>query len=448
MPEIKSSQNPINKDTKPSIKGIDPSQMNPSAKPEAQFVLPQRRGYSKFLIIPVGLIVLLGAAWIAYTAFSKPASAPAVETQQVVEKKPATVQSDTRYYLASDSEFTEARVYQYSEKGDEKIGTIKQKNLFIAGKYTEPYTYVVNSNDGKLQILDATTAKLEPLLDLEDPTAVVRDVALSGDKKLLAYARNYEGSEKNKPGGEIWTYNVETKEKKQIVKRTELGIYQGFSILGWRNDDKELIVSALGGDAGAVWGDIYQVTIATGKIDVVNPVEEKDKVGFITGVLSPDSNLWLFEYCADVDEVAQEKDGENFFAVPCASGTELHTYNFGTKDIKTVYQNLRYDNNVDKSMLRTFMSEVWQDDKTIIAAVPGAILSIPLGSPDKATELVTYDRYNPQNFKNNYVNLIEANDKQLVYTRAESWFVFDRDSQKIIDLNAEARKESINSWLN
>lgn len=446
MPEIKSSENL--KETKPLIKGIDPSQMNPIAKPEAMFVLPKRRGYSKYIIIPIILIAFLAAAWVVYGQYSKQASAPTVEIQQEVkEEVPVEVKSDTRYYLASPTEGKETKVYKYSDGTDTLVGKIDQGSLSVIGNYVRPYTYLVNFNFGKLQILDATTAKIEPLFDLKDPNIQIREVALSSDKKWLAYGRNFEGVDGKGWSGELWLYNIETKEQKQIGKQIELGLYQGFSILGWRNGDKELVVSALGGDAGAVWGDIYVANIETGKMDKIDPIEKKDKVGFITGILSPNHDKWLFEYCAQPDKAAIEKaDGITGYT-PCISGTELRTYDFGTKEIKTVYKNLRYDNNGDKNMLRTFMSKRWRDDKTIIAAVPGAILSIPVGNPDKTTELVTYDRSNPQKFADNFVSIVNADGKQIVYIKDETWYVFNYKSEKVTDLNPAVRKEFINSWL-
>lgn len=439
MPEIN------NKEIKPELK----SEQKSAPKYEPQFVLPQRRGYIKYITIPIVVMVVLACAWVAYAFFSQPAPIPATPiVPEQTESEPVPVPDGARYYLAYDSaDYTEARIYQYSKDGDKpdsKVGAIAQKNLGVLGKYIKPYTYVVGVPDNKLQILDATTAKLEPLFELPD-LALVRDVAVSNDKKWLAYGRNFEGGEKG-GSGELWLYNLETKEQKQLVKKTELGMYQGFSVLGWRDNDKEIIVSALGGDAGAIWGDIYQVNIEAGTLEKILPVAEKDRTGFITGQLSPSGEKWLFQYCAQPDQAAIDKS-EGFGVQPCTSGTELRTYEFGTEQTKTVYRNLRYDNNVDKSTLRTFMSVLWQDDDTIVAAVPGAILGIPVGSPDKTTELVVYDRGTPQNFINNSVNLIEATPEHLVYVRSDNWFVLNRTSQKISDLNSISRGEAINFWL-
>ncbi len=409
-------------------------------KPEPKFILPAKRGYSKFIILPLALIAFLFAGWYVYAGYSKKADAPDVPVE-VPTQEPVKAKSDDRYFLASDNNAAETRVYKYSQGVDTKIGTIKEKYITVLGKFTDPYTYVVASNSGKVYVLDATTAKMELLLENTDPLVMIRQTALSSDKKWLAYALTTEGEKK---GSEIWLYNTETKEKKQLVKKTELGMYQGFSILGWRNEDQELIVSSLGGDGGGIWGDIHQVNIVTGKIEVVNPVEEKDKRGFITGQLSPDGEMWLYEYCAIEDKSEVENMG---FMQPCTTGAELQAYEFATKTIKKVYQNLRYDNNVKKNSLRTFMSYDWIDNKTIIAAVPGAILSIPWGNPDQTKELVTYDRTDPAKFADNYVSLVSADEKGVVYQRGESWFVFDRETEKITDLNPQARAENISSWL-
>jgi Galactose oxidase, central domain len=413
----------------------------PPQKPESQFVLPTRRGYSRWIIVPIALVIILWAAWFAYGKIAHQTTSP--DPEVVEQSKTETkISLNNAYYLTYDvPNYETASIYQYSGDGKPDIltGQIKEKNLELLGKYVKPYTYIVKGEGSKLQILDASSAKLDPLFDIPD-NAIIRDTQLSSDNLWLAYGRSYEDGE-NKSYGEIWLYNLETKEQKQIGAKIPLSMYQAISIVGWRNNDTELIVSAIGGDAGAIWGDIFQVNVPSNKIDKLTVVADKEANGFVAGRLSPSKDQWLFQYCEKPDT------GEDNSLVPCPDGTQLRTYDFGTKELKTVYQNLRYADNADKNILRTFMDYEWQDDGTIIAAVPGAMLSISTKETDKATELFTYNRSNPQDFKNSYIGLQNDVGGRIVFNRAESWFVFDYDSKKIIDLNPASRNEAIYYWL-
>lgn len=429
-----------------SGKSVTPS--TPAPNNEKLFELPtsNHRNYWKFFLVLVGLIALGTGGYFAYSAYSKPAPAPVVETPQEPEEK--IIPEGTRYYLAYNEDDTEARIYRYSENSsepDEKIASIPQKNLSIIGKYTKPYTYVTHDAVGnKLQLLDATTGKLEQFFDVPK-TSIVGQVAVSEDKKFLAYGRTYEGGEKD-GYGELWLYNIETKEQKQLGEKIPLKLYQVISVIGWRDNDSKLVVSAVGGDAGAVWGDIYEADTQTGKLTTLTKPEDANLMGFLFGRLSPDANQWLYEFCATPDTEVREKN-DGFFEA-CTSGAELRIYDFVSQQTKTIYQNFRYEDNVDKSALRTFMSYVWQDNKTIIAAVPGALLSIPVSTPDKTTEILSYDRFTPQDFKNDFLNIDSATPGSIVFSRSETWHVFDRVSQKLVNINTFDRKERITVWLN
>jgi hypothetical protein len=425
-----------------------PEIQNQTPKPEPKFILPQRRGYLKYLLTPIILIVLAAVAWILYMQFSKPVTTTTVPTPA---HEDAQVKSGTSFYLAVDSEGdsnTEktTRLYQYDPNAtadDNKIAQTNAKFFDVLTKYNQPYTYIASSADHKFYTLNAATGKIEQLFELDqDPMS--REVAVSDDKQWLAYARNYEGSEAGKSGGEIWLYNFETKEQKQLVKKTELGLYEGFSVLGWRNNDKEIIVSGLGGDAGATWGDIYDVSIATGELVKVNPLPEKDATDFLRGSLSPDGDKWLYAHCEKPDTGSTQAGGSNYGA--CVSGTELRTYDFNTKDIKTVYQNLRYDNNADKNSLRVIGDYKWEDNNTIVAAVPGAILEIALTN-SKAEEVYTFDQYKPQDFSNHPIQLRNASKDQIVFNRDDNWEVYDRASNKLVVINKSKDKETIIHWL-
>ncbi len=417
---------------------------------DPKFILPQRRSWVKYIMIPIIVILVLACAAILYIQFSKPTATPAPVPAPV--KEDVKVKSGTSFYLATESDGDSSveratRLYQYSADSatqDVQILETKEKFFDVLTKYNQPYTYIAKNATNKFFILDANAGKIDLLFELaEDP--MVREVAVSEDKTMMAYARNFEGSENGKSGGSIWTYNFETKTQKEIVKKTELGLYQGFSVLGWRDNDKELIVSGLGGDAGATWGDIYQVNIATGAMVKVMPVAEKNQMEFLRGTLSPNGDKWLYTHCEQPDEVAREKEGE-FNGGACISGTELRTYDFGTKDIKTVYKNLRYENNNDKNILRVVMDYKWESNTNIIASVPGAILAITIGK-DVAEEIYLFDRYVPQNFKNNYLQLRNVNKNQLVFNDGENWKIFDRNSDKLVELNRDNKKETIIHWL-
>lgn len=422
--------------------------------PKKLFELPPRNSWLKKLMVLAALIVALSAGWFG-RAYIQEAEAPEAQVIPMNDRENsnAAPESVLAYYLATDNGTEEVqgslktRLYQYSgnsEVADVKIGDVDQKPFRIIGKHIASHKYFGVNNANDVFIFDATSGKSENLFTMES-NGLLREVAVSKDGNLLAYARNYEGSGTGKSGGEIWTYNLETKEQKQLVAKTELGLYQGFSILAWRNNDAELIVSGLGGDAGATWGDLYQVNTATGALTKVNAGAEKDRMDFLRGRLSPNGNLWLYTFCAQPDTAVREKEGLPF-GNACTSGTELRTYDFATKQTKKVYQNLRYDNNVDKSSLRTFMSYDWQDDATVIAFVPGQAMSIAINS-GTVTELFKYDGSNPQNFVNNYKQIESATKDYVVFYSDEGWFIYNYNSRKLTSLNVSARNETVSNWL-
>ena len=129
------------------------------------------------------------------------------------------------------------------------------------------------------------------------------------------------------------------------------------------------------------------------------------------------------------------------------NGTELRTYDFQTKETKTVYHNLRYDNNVDKNILRVFMDFMWMNDDVVVMAVPGAIIEKDVASDGTPVEILTLDGTVPQEYGNHFVDLKSVTSSRIVFSRNEDWQAFDRSSEKLLLLNAPARKEILNSWL-
>lgn len=408
--------------------------------PQKLFEFPERRrSWGKYIVVLVVLLLLAGAGYFAYAQYTKPSPPPVVQAPPEPEEE--IIPHGTSYYLAHDKENTDTLVYKYSPNSsepDEKIGAIAEKNIIILGDYTKPYWYVTGNTDGnKLQLLDATTAKLQPLFDLP-AQATTGQVAVSEDKKYLAYTRIY-GTDGENGHGEVWLYNIETKEQKQLGEKFALSMNQGISILGWRDNDQQLIIKALIADGGGYGGNIYVADVKTGELTKLPEVD-------VLGKLSPNHDLFLYDVCVTFDTATQS--GEDGYERACSSGAELRTYDFTTQQTKTVYQNLRYNDFTNKSTLRTFMSYVWQDDKTIVAAVPGALLSIPVGSPEKAEEIFTYDRGEPAKFKNNFVYLNRANAGSVIFTREDNWYVLDRVSQKLVNVSVNSRNQTISAWLN
>jgi hypothetical protein len=417
------------------------SEIKTSPNPENRFVIPRRKFSAWHFVVPILLIAALAGGWFAHALIPN-ATAPEANVIPK-EEEDETPSSTGIYYTTTDNTSKETHLYSYmgsSDIPDIKVGDINTNALGVHGKYIEPNTYVVSTDDTKIQILDAKTGDLETLVGL-DSQGYLRETAVSNDKKWLAYGLTQEGTPNT---SDIWLYNIETKEKKQLVKKTELGTYQGFSVLGWRNDDQELIVSALGGDAGAMWGDIYQVTVATGVMTKVTPASTAAMPYFIRGTLSPNNNVWLYTFCTTPE---RESDGMFTASEPCTTGTEIRTYDFSTKQTKTVFHNLRFDNNINKNLLRSVLSMLWLDDKTIIAAIPGAIIEIDAGSKDKVTDLLMFDRNDPSAFKTNYISLVSASPEQIVFMRENGAQVLDRVSKKVELLNTDARSEFFSNWL-
>lgn len=431
----------------PEIKDTTKTDIIPNTQ-EKLFELPNRRRYSLWhFTVPILLIAALVSGWFAHALIPN-ATAPEAQiisqNQETAEKQPADTNA---YYLVYRNNLSGSGVnslYQYAGNSiipDVKIADLSDTSLSVHGEHFETGKYLISVNDSSnIEVLDTKTGKVEILLTMEEQ-GYIRDTAISSNKQWLAYGVTYVG---NPYVSDLWLYNFQTKEKKQLVKKTELNIYQGFSVLGWRNDDQELIVSALGGDAGAVWGDIYQITVATGALTKIAPASTAAMPYFIRGVLSPNKNVWLYTFCA-----VPEKNPESQFAAsePCTSGTEIRTYDFTTKETKTVFHNLRYENNINKNELRSVLSMQWQNDKTIIVAIPGAIIELEANAKDKVTDLLTLDNNDPSEFKNNYISIFAVSPGRIVFLRENGANIFDRVSKKVEALNTEARSESFTNWL-
>ncbi len=398
------------------------------------------------LLIALTLLLIVGGAavgWFGHQEFNSTVLDSNLTTQPLVAKPKPEVISENLYYFVNSfkNELNRAMLYRTSVGGtepDQLVASLDSSNLGILGSYADPDTYVVYRGEPKLEIFDAKTGELELLFDI--PVAsTVRKVALSSDKKLLAYSLTTEGEDAS---SEVILYNLETKEQKVILAATPVGLYQGFSIEGWRNTDKQLVLSNLGGDAGQTWGEISLLTIEGSVVEKLEVAREAQAMDFLRGSLSPNGDLWLYQHC----EQSTEPAGDGFLR-GCPEGTELRTYNIATKQIKTVYRNLRYEDNTDKAILRTVMTMLWQDDKTVVVAVPGTALLLSVDGSAQAQELFSYDRTNPQNFQNSYLQLSHADESHIFYTRNEDAFIYDRNSKKTTGLNVSSRDESFSSWI-
>lgn len=442
----------------PEIKATTKSTTTESTPPvEKLFELPPRRKWNAwYLVVPILLMFALVGGWFmrvfVHEASAPEAVIPAKEVEKDMPKQSniyyTTITNSTGANSSStDSSGKLVRLYNYmgsSDTPDVKIADINSNVINVLGKYIKPNTYLVSTSEPGIKILNAKTGQLESLINI-DNQGVPRDVAISSDHKWLAYGLTYEGTDDTSRTSELWLYNLETQQKKVLVEKTEMTKHQGFAVLGWRNDDQELIVSALSEDDGVVSGDIYQVMVATGDMTKVTPASSTAMPYFIRGVLSPDNNVWAYTFCEKPDTGISNPITTS---QPCTSGSEIRTYNFGTKQTESVFQNLRFENSPDKNLLRSVLSLVWQDDKTIVAAIPGAIIEIDANAKDKVVDLVRYDLNDPTMFQKNQIHLISATPEQIVFERNQGAQVFDRVSKKIEVLNTEARSETFSSWLN
>jgi WD40 repeat protein len=427
MPEINSQSQPV-----------------PSAP---RFELPQRQRFNVWkILIPLLIVISLVAGWFAKAGYDmyQEIPEPVVEVKQE-EPKP---QASPYYYLAplnvhsgNDTQLS-VNLYNFLNSGetpDKLVKNLGSSVVGVVGKYLGRNHHVVTTYlDNKVLDLDVTNGEMKELFTMPERSSL-RSVALSSDGQWLAYGRNYEGVDN---GGEIYLFNPETKEQKELVKRTKLDTYVGYSVLGWRNNDKQLVVAALGGDAGPIWGDIYLVDAVTGEMVAVAPLPENQKMAFLRGSLSPDSDRWLYSIC--------EKPGQapdDGLTEPCPAGAELRVYDFDSKQTKVIYQNTRYGNNTNAAILRTIMSFVWQDDTTIVAAVPGGLLQLNATGSGEPVELLTYDGTDPQEFTRNYTTLFDADENLVVYQRDQDIFVFNKKTKKVTGLNLAGRQEYLAHWF-
>lgn len=426
-------------------------EINNTVKTEPQFSIPAREKTKLVNIIwPIITLVFFAVGWFGH-GYLLPSVIQVPNEQVIPEKTEETVSAIDSYYLTSNPSDTTINLYGHNKGSsfpDTKIASFKSPAISVLGKYIEPNTYLVNLNvsPGKMEVLNAETGKIETLLEV-DPSGYFRAVAISEDKKWLAYGITTEGQPNS---SEIWLYNLETKQKKVLVPKTEQKIYQGYAILGWRNDDQELIVSALGGDAGAIWGDVYQVNVTSGTMTKVTPVPDSAMHNFLRGKLSPDGNSWLYQYCqTPTKENAQNStETDGFGGVGCDSGAELRTYNFATKKTSSVYHNNRYSDNTKKSSLQTIIDFIWQDDSNVLAVVPGAIIKLSVGSSETSEKvLYEFDSINPMEYQHNPINLISASTGQVVFSHNEGIEILDLVSQKIEHLILNGTKESFSDWL-
>ncbi len=395
---------------------------------------------------------------MAYNKFESPVKTENFD-QAVTDNKPV-IQEGANYYLTSDVKNTGNgfSLYKYAEasnKSDEKIATFPWESYGVVSKSAKSHSYIVWTRNGvggegeeKIQILDVASAKLEPLFDIEKDVTLGNfdygDSAVSADGSKFAYARNYVKEEGNLYG-ELWVFDFNTKEQKQIGSKLSLKENELVSVKSWRDEDSEIVLQVVGSNDKEISGDIYQVNISKGEFAKVTKPDAKNVQGFLNGVISPDHDQWLYQFCTQPDDAV--RSGNKGFDDACTSGTELRTYDFTTKQTKTVYQNLRFDKDPDKSTLQTFKSFVWQDSKTIVAAVPGAILSIPLGNPDKTEEILTFEDNGTASLRSRVIVLVSANVGEIIFNQSLDSVVYDRVSNKAVIVNPLHQQRSISAWL-
>ncbi len=409
---------------------------------------PRHNTVVKILVAIIALLLLAGGGYYLYTNSDQFVNRQdRINTGELnIEdgnnsSDDSTTASENIYYAVDsvqgsgdDHKFD---IYKFNgELGitDTKLAT-GQNYPYFGGKYVQDDSYVYVAGNS-IYVFQAKTGQIEKLLSFNDK-ATSRRVALSHDRSQLAYGINYEGPGPNFPNGdagEIWLFDVKTNQSRKIAGMKQLGLYQGFSVEGWSSDDKQLVVTSRGGDAGAVWGDVYLVDVATGKFQVVSQPPEA-KIGFVLGQLSPSGDQWLYHYCARPNDAVE---GELSQQRPCPDGEEAIIYNFATQKNELVYRNRLFGDNVDANKLRIIPSAIWQDDEHVLVVVPSAVLRVELKT-GKAEKIYTFDPYHPQNIFTHGFSLATAHGNLVVFQRyngPDGTYVLNTATQKVVEIGS------------
>ncbi len=385
------------------------------------------------------IVVLAGLyAWKRDVFFKRPAPVNNQETPITNEPAPQSF-NKIYYYTSTGGTFEKNKFSVYAVRPDlaasDELITEGTGFPQFDGPYVDSNT-ILFSNAQSFYELNTETKKTTKLFSFAEKTDT-RAAKLSHNKKFVAYGVNTEDYNRPDPNSaQLWLYDTASKKQTKLVDTQPLGIYQGYSVQGWSSDDRYIIVTSLGGDAGAIWGDVMRIDSTNGKIEKVAPLPENRMSAFITGQLSPDGENWLYIFCEK--PLPQEDIGDN----KCPEGEELFVYNFKSKQKKSIYRNTLFGDNIDRDQLRSILNMVWQDDQTITLVVPSHIYRINYngGMPELIYE---FDRYQPQKIFTSYLYLISSAPDYFIYSADSENRLYNLKTKKAITIGSNNPNDSV-----
>lgn len=275
-----------------------------------------------------------------------------------------------------------------------------------------------------IYVINQVKNKFSELLDIPSVDGSLMHAAVSRDGKILAYTTNTEPEKSRDYKAELWLYSLENKSKQKIFEST-LGLFAGLSVLGWSNNGEQIILREMGGDAGAVWGQLFVINT---KPPYESMVLSKNSE-LLSGQLSRNGDLLLYKECDKPSGVHPIEE-----RVECDEGEQIKTYNILTKETQSLYRNLTHSDNVLKGKLRVIFDILWAEND-IIFSIPDGIFRLDL--PEKTiTELYKFDWVDPDEIFNQPTYLDFMSGGYLVFERWNHYggrFIFDLISNRVIE---------------
>ncbi|MDP2656680.1 MAG: hypothetical protein Q8P11_03910 [bacterium] len=256
-----------------------------------------------------------------------------------------------------------------------------------------------------LYIIKPDEKKIDTVITAPDGF-VIDSAKFSHDTKKIAYTITNERMQDDMvtdfvKAGELYIYDINSKEATKIMSRTDLGVYEPDTqssrtellVDAWTADDTKIIGSMqTSGLSGVIDGERFYVELTDNnivkKIDIT-PVGHR-LASLYNGIVSNDGRYIAYHFCPSFDY-----GHDPYIDLVCPKGEEIMLADTMTGQAKSVYQNSDFADILDSHILRNIYSIYWIDDATLAFSTTSGIFQTGI-SREKATLLYPFEwKYDP-----------------------------------------------------
>lgn len=275
-----------------------------------------------------------------------------------------------------------------------------------------------------------------------DPSMVIESAVVSHDKSKIAYSLYGDLKGDEKGVGEVWLYDVGTKEKRKIMNVPELEQYTKLFIQGWRANDKQLVIKEYYNGGSKIKGNIY--LLDTDSLNRFEKVDLNNKKYFLKGHLNSNGEKWLFNYCGNPSEFVGEADSDEDYA--CEKGERLYLHSFENNEKQMLYKSRTSDSMAyGKENLNVIFSSIWQDDKNVVFATPEGIYIENIDTLE-VRKAGNFEGIDPSNVKDLRIQLEYADQNRVVFKRLYAMsgiFYLDLKNGRIIEIGDDPQSSFV-----